>query len=172
MDLLPNDLKYYILVQLGWQELGRICTTNKTFNSLGTNELYWRLKYYSDFNEPYVDSKPAKDGYFNQYRYLYLQKVKDDLYQLIYHKIDQDDKERFPKLFETYFGDFCTNIGRNMDYYKELQVKFFTETNINMSKYHSCDSTWSGKLAAYAHNRIDIADFIKGAINQIITNKY
>ena len=31
MDLLPNDCKYNILVQLEWQELGRICKANKTF---------------------------------------------------------------------------------------------------------------------------------------------
>ena len=125
MDLLPNDLKYAILVQLDWFELGQICVANKVFHQLGSNELYWKSKYLFDFGEPYMELTPAKAGYFNQYRYVYLQKVKDDLYQFIYNKIDEGDKKRFPKLFEKHLGDFDQKLVADINCFKNLLFEFF-----------------------------------------------
>ena len=167
MNTLPRDIQYAILIQLDWPELGQICATNKAFHELCSNELYWRSKYLSDFGEPYTGSEFAKEGYFNRY----LQKVKEELYQTIYDRIDEEEKERFPKLFERYFGNFCTKIGSNLEYYEDLQVKFFSETKIEMSKHNSYDSTWSGQLAAYADNRMEIANFIENKMNKIVTAK-
>ena len=178
MDFLPNDLRYAILIQLDWQELGRICATNKTFHSLGSNELFWRLKYWFDFGEPYVELKPAKGGYFEQYRYQCLQKVKEDMYQFMYQRIDEEHKERFPRLFEEHYADFCTEIGPDVEYYYRKNDKFFTETQIKMYRHPSVDTSSTvsitnlvQKLKAHLTNMQNIAAFITIPIKKIISDK-
>lgn len=178
MELLPSDLKYAILVRLEWPETRNICASNKTFHTLCSNDLYWRLKYLFDFGNPYRELQPAKEGYFNQYRYRYLQKVKEDMYLFMYQKIDEKDKERFPDLFAEYYTNFCTEIGPDVKYYYRMNDKFFYETQIKMSQHPSLEVSSPGsvenmiqQLTAYCLNAQEIAAFITTPIQKIINNQ-